>query len=703
MADFDFIALIEGRAELKQAKQDFLNFKQQAEQPIKLTFDTSGLNAIFTGLGKQAQQSGIQVANNFVQSVQKNIRSAKVGDTAIKAMFDGVVPDGKLVFNGGGLESIGTTAQAVKALKKELQGMSNGAILKGFRFDEDGKSFMADITDGANATIKVIGQLGDILNDQGEVVGHRWQTNQTYVVDYTSTIKQAQKESQALADKVKEIGDAFSTGAFDKEVSKMESAFANVGKNVSSDDIKKMSDAATEYYRITQQIQDSLSGKSANPLQGQDLADAYGRSQLALQSFNNAYTQMQANAKAAGIETGNAMKQAQNEAQKLATQVDKISQSFITGEFDKNITKMEQGLMNLSDSVSSEVVKKMSDAAAEYYRITQQIADSINNPNQPGALQGQDLADAYKKQEIALRTFKNAQDEARASTQKMLAEGSGARHANQLETWARNNSKALKKYGDQIDEIAQKMRNAKTQGELNDAVNDAKNLKAEITSAGYAGQSFADQFKRAFVHIGEFTGIYAFTSMVRQLPREMAQEVLKIDTAMTELRKVSTASASEISNYFEQATESAYKYGQTINEVIDSTAAWTRLGYDLKDASILTDVTAELAQVGSGLDTKSATEGLQATIRGFGLAAEDAKRVGDLINEVADTKPIDALGIINGLERSSAAMKEMNNSLEETIGLITATTSVTQDATSAGTAWRTKFKKRNCTNVQKCA
>lgn len=689
MADFDFIALIEGRAELKQAKQDFLNFKQQAEQPIKLTFDTNGLNAIFTGLGKQAQQSGIQVANSFVQSVQKNIRSAKVGDTAIKSMFDGIVPDGKLVFNGGGLESIGTTAQAVKALKKELQGMSSGALLKSFRFDEEGKSFMADITDGANATIKVIGQLGDILNDQGEVVGHRWQTNQTYVVDYTSTIKQAQKESQALADKVKEIGDAFSTGAFDKEVSKMESAFANVGKDVSSDDIKKMSDAATEYYRITQQIQDSLSGKSANPLQGQDLADAYGRSQLALQSFNNAYAEMQSNAKAAGIETGNAMKQAQNEAQKLATQVDKVSQSFITGEFDKNITKMEQGLMNLSDSVSSEVVKKMSDAAAEYYRITQQIADSINNPNQPGALQGQDLADAYKKQEIALRTFKNAQDEARASTQKMLAEGSGARHANQLETWARNNSKALKKYGDQIDEIAQKMRNAKTQGELNDAINDAKNLKAEITSAGYAGQSFADQFKRAFVHIGEFTGIYAFTSMVRQLPREMAQEVLKIDTAMTELRKVSTASASEISNYFEQATESAYKYGQTINEVIDSTAAWTRLGYDLKDASILTDVTAELAQVGSGLDTKSATEGLQATIRGFGLAAEDAKRVGDLINEVADTKPIDALGIINGLERSSAAMKEMNNSLEETIGLITATTSVTQDATSAGTAWRT--------------
>ena len=698
MADFE--AKITGIADLSKAKHDFLDFKQQAEKPIKLTFDTNGLNAIFTGLGKQAQQSGIQVANSFVQSVQKNIRSAKVGDTAIKSMFDGIVPDGKLVFNGGGLESIGTTAQAVKALKKELQGMSSGALLKSFRFDEEGKSFMADITDGANATIKVIGQLGDILNDQGEVVGHRWQTNQSYVVDYTSTIKQAQKESQALADKVKEIGDAFSTGAFDKEVSKMESAFANVGKDVSSDDIKKMSDAASEYYRITQQIQDSLSGKSANPLQGQDLADAYGRSQLALQSFNNAYAEMQSNAKAAGIETGNAMKQAQNEAQKLATQVDKVSQSFITGEFDKNITKMEQGLMNLSDSVSSEVVKKMSDAAAEYYRITQQIADSINNPNQPGALQGQDLADAYKKQEIALRTFKNAQDEARASTQKMLAEGSGARHANQLETWARNNSKALKKYGDQIDEIAQKMRNAKTQGELNDAVNDAKNLKAEITSAGYAGQSFADQFKRAFVHIGEFTGIYAFTSMVRQLPREMAQEVLKIDTAMTELRKVSTASASEISKYFEQATESAYKYGQAINEVVDSTASWVRLGYSLQDATILTDVASELGKVGAGLNVDKATEGLQAVLKGFNATAQEAEHYADVINYIADSKPIDASGIIEGLTRSSAAMAAAGNTVEQTIGLITAGTSVTQDAKSTAQALKTISMRLRGTKVE---
>ena len=569
MADFE--AKITGIADLSKAKQDFDSFKKLMEQPIKITVDASGINAVWGNIQRQAQQSGIQVGNSFVQSFQKNIRSAKMSGNAMKAMFDGVVPDGKLLFNGGMIESIGTTSQAIKALKKEFQDMeSKGAILKNFKLADDGKSFTASITDGLNATINIAGRLGDILNDQGEVVGHRWQTNQSYVVDYTNSIRQAQKESQTLADKVKEVGNAFSSGTF-----------------------------------------------------------------------------------------------------------------------DANIAKMEQGLMGISNSVGSDLVKKASDAAAEYYKITQEITNSINNPNQRGALQGQQLVDAYKQSEVALRSYNNAMIEVRANTQKMLAEGVGARNANQVETWAKNNSRALKQYGNQLQDIANKMRNARTQGELNGYINQFKNLKAEITAAGLGGMSFGDQLKKSFVRIGEFTGIYALTSRLRQIPREMVQEVIKIDTAMTELRKVSTASASEISDYFDKAADSAMKYGQTIDGIIDSTASWTRLGYNLDDASKLADVTAELAQVGSGLNVDTSTEGLQATIKGFSLAADEAKRVGDMINYVADTEPIDALGIINGLERSSSAMAEANNSLEETIGLITASTSVTQDATAAGTAWRT--------------
>lgn len=578
----EFEAIIKGRADLKDARDAFDAFKKQVEQPIKITVDVSGFNAIWGNIQKQAQQSGIQVANSFVQGVQRNIRSAKVSNTAMKSVFDGIVPDNKMVFNGSMLESIGTYSQTIKDLKRELQELeSKGGILKSFRFGDDGKSFMADITDGVNSTIKVFGTLGDILNDQGEVVGHRWQTNQRYVVDYSNSIKQAQTEAQKL---------------------------------------------------------------------GQDL--------------------------------------------------DKVGDAFLNGDFSANVATMTKQLSEISDTVSQNLVQKANDAASEYKRITDEISASING-TATNPLQGQDLVNAYKQSEDALKRYGNAMKEVRADTTKMFAEGSNIRAANDVEAWAKKNSRALRQYGTQLELLAQQMRDAKSAGELSSLQNEFKNLKSEINAAGLGGLTFGDQLKKAFVRIGEFTGIYAITSQIRQLPRKMVQEVIKIDTAMTELRKVSTASASEISDYFEKAADSAYKYGQAISEVIDSTASWTRLGYNLRDSSILTDVTAELAQVGSGLDTKSATEGLQATMRGFGLVADEAKRVGDLINEVADTQPIDALGIINGLERSSAVMRETNNTLEETVGLITATTSVTQDATSAGTAWRTNKTVRVYRNMHR--
>lgn len=584
MAEFE--AKITGIADLSKARQDFDAFKKSMEQPIKITVDASGFNAVWGNIQKQAQQQGAQMATAYAKGFQSNIKGVKLSNSLETLLVKGgklnLGDDSNLIVDKSALKQLEALPTVYKAISKELDSIgSKGTKLQSLSFNDTGTAFTAKLENGLNTTITLTGKLTAEMNAAGDAVS-KWQVSQSYMTDFTNSEKQAQAEAQKLAQSLSKVSDAFSSGTF-----------------------------------------------------------------------------------------------------------------------DANISKMEQGLMGISDNVSSDLVKKASDAAAEYYRITQEISNSLANPNQQGALQGQQLADAYKQAEVSLKTYNNAMTEVRANTQKMLAEGVGARNANQVETWARNNSKALKQYGDQLQDLATKMRGAQTQGELNGYVNQFKNLKAEITAAGLGGKSFGDQLKNAFVHIGEFTGIYAITSQIRQLPQEMVNEVIKIDTAMTELRKVSTASASEISDYFDSATESARKYGQTVDEIIDSTASWTRLGYNLDDSKILTDVTAELAQVGSGLNVESATEGLQATLRGFGLVADEAKRVGDIINATSDEQPIDALGIINGLERSSSAMKEANNTLEETVALITASTSVTQDATSAGTAWRTKL--RNCANVQKCA
>lgn len=562
----DFIAMIEGQADLSKAKQAFDSFKKQVEQPIKITIDTNGFNAVWGNLQKQAQQAGVQIGQQMSRSIQNNIKDTKLSidsksklQTGYDPIADYLKMDAKLADN---------LVSQLQRIKKE------GGQLQSFKLGDGGNSFEAMIKNG-EATIKVFSRLEDEVDAFGNKTGNKvWgDAHVESMVNYTNAIKQAQSEADKLAQSFKKIQDSFGNGTFgstfDANIKRMESNLAGVSKNVNPATLKQATDAANEYKRIMLEIQETLNGTAKNPLTDEQVVAQYQKAQAVLRQYADVW----------------------------------------------KIVRIEQ-----SETISQEQANKNADG---------------------------------------------------------------------VQAWCNRNSKALKKYGKELDEIQEKMRHTFDANEQKALQQQAQQVYKSAGADGLTGLSFADQVKKAFNKIGQFTWIYAITSQIKQVPQEMVQEVIKIDTAMTELRKVSTASASEIKDYFDQATESAAKYGQTINEVIDSTASWTRLGYNLDDAKVLSDASAELALVGSGLNLDSATEGIQAILRGFQMSADSAKQIGDIVNEVGDTSPIDQVGLIQGLERASAVLHETNNTLSESAGLITATTSVTQDATSAGTAWRT--------------
>lgn len=63
--------------------------------------------------------------------------------------------------------------------------------------------------------------------------------------------------------------------------------------------------------------------------------------------------------------------------------------------------------------------------------------------------------------------------------------------------------------------------------------------------------------------------------------RQGFDAVREIDTAMTELRKVSDASPQDITAYFGDAVESAKELGSSVNEMIGATADWQRMGMNI--------------------------------------------------------------------------------------------------------------------------
>lgn len=172
--------------------------------------------------------------------------------------------------------------------------------------------------------------------------------------------------------------------------------------------------------------------------------------------------------------------------------------------------------------------------------------------------------------------------------------------------------------------------------------------------------------------------------------RNMVTASIELDTAMTELKKVTDESDATYNRFLEYASTRAAKLGASLSDIVTASADFARLGYDIGDASKLADVATVYKNVGDGIqDINEASESIIATMQAFGISASDAMSIVDKFNEVGNNYAISSEGVGEALLRSAAAMKAANNTLDETIALATAANTIVQDPEKVGTTLKT--------------
>jgi len=209
-------------------------------------------------------------------------------------------------------------------------------------------------------------------------------------------------------------------------------------------------------------------------------------------------------------------------------------------------------------------------------------------------------------------------------------------------------------------------------------------LAAEMKATGKTGVSIGDKIKKKFGDVFAYFATYVSIQDFIQTVRQGYQYVADIDAKMIELEKVSDMSGSRLEQSFDHATEAAKDLGSTISDVVSATADWSRLGYDADAAEELAEVAILYKNVGDGIDIDTANNSLISTLQGFQMEANEAMKIVDSFNEVANRMPIDSAGIGEALQRSAASFNAANTDLNESIALITATNAVVQDPTRVG-------------------
>lgn len=112
------------------------------------------------------------------------------------------------------------------------------------------------------------------------------------------------------------------------------------------------------------------------------------------------------------------------------------------------------------------------------------------------------------------------------------------------------------------------------------------------------------------------------------------QYIKDIDSALTELRKVTDETEESYERFLNTASKTANKVGSTIKEIVNSTADWSRLGYSMEQAAKLAESTSVLLNVSEFQSIDDATSALTSTLQAFGYAAEDSMHVVDVMNIV---------------------------------------------------------------------
>ena len=211
-----------------------------------------------------------------------------------------------------------------------------------------------------------------------------------------------------------------------------------------------------------------------------------------------------------------------------------------------------------------------------------------------------------------------------------------------------------------------------------------KIYNAEV-EAGRAGRTLWDTLKNSGFHqiaaqMAGMFGVYDIINVVRQ----GINTVRELDTAMTEVRKVSNATETQYASFRDTVSSTAKEIATTNKELLNSSADFLRLGYSLDQASDLAKNATLFVNVGDGVDITEATEDMITAMKAFDIQAEDSIKIVDDYNQIGNQFALSASDIGEAMKRSASAFETGNNSFEQSIGLITAMNEIVQNSENTG-------------------
>ena len=224
-----------------------------------------------------------------------------------------------------------------------------------------------------------------------------------------------------------------------------------------------------------------------------------------------------------------------------------------------------------------------------------------------------------------------------------------------------------------------------------------KKYKLSLKEVGNAVETNAKQankwqysWSRAFQSFTTYMSVTTVFYQIINTTKDMIQEVTDLDSALIELQKVTDLTGASLKNFTQGAYDAAEAVAKTGTEMVEAATEFAKAGYDENQILKLGELALMYTNIADEeVSAANSAEFMVAQMKAFNVEAEDAIHIIDAVNEVANKYAVSSADIANNLGKSSAVMANAGNSYEQMIGLLTAGTEITRNASKVANGLKT--------------
>lgn len=615
-----------------ESKINEISNKQKLKLKLDLTTGNTNFDNVLKQLANQMKSSGNSAGETFAQSFNSSLNKIKINHNAIDGLEKSL---NKLNFDDSSIKTItkdlGQMDVSISSISQKIKGNKLDLTVKGV--DELGRA------------VTVIKQY-DKASDSVETIS----TNITQ--SFKQTTSELTKQSKETQESFKEILSVA------KQMNNLEFKIESLklgGNN--SNEISVLENQLESFKKTYGELIASFNMNDSK--QFQKLTQVFD-------DVENKLDHLKAKLADKKVDLANG-----------------ISDNLDSGKFSKSVTQIELGISKLSNA-STELTSGLERVKLAFTDMN--IANSTGNMDL--------LVTSYNKFESELKSVSNLLEE---TTKKQKAQADAQKLSfqrielsNEIEIWIKNNSQLAEQFGNELRSLQAELKSCDGVS-LKNIASEFKLIKQEAELTKQSTTSFFTELKDAVIDIAGFSTIYEGIQLLKEGIETGVETVVGLDSALVDLQKTTTATASELNNFYFEANEMAKELGTTTQDAIQTTSDWSRMGLSLQDSitmgsnsSILYSISPEMSNI------EQATDSLISTTKAYGIEAQDTlDGIVSKVNSVGNAYGVTNNDVMEGLQQSASAMVAANNTLDENIALIVAGQEITQDANRVGNALKT--------------